>query len=124
MMHDPVYTHCADSAEQLAPPQSRPSERLSPVSLMSAAPTLSALSISALAKHCIREMSNYRNGESSNELYGLELFRRAIVQSNQDAWLCLQQCFSELVFSWLRRHPRKEDASRIDSVGSNVASAC
>ena len=123
MMHDPVYTQCADSAEQLAPPQRRPSERLSPVSLMSAAPTLSALSISALAKQCIREMSNYRNGEPSNELYGLELFRRAIVQSNQDAWLCLQQCFSELVLSWLRRHPRKEEAYRFDSEENYVARA-
>lgn len=123
MMHDPKYTHYTDSAEQLAPPQRRPSERLSSVSLLSTAPPLSELSISALAKHCTRELSTYRNGEPSNEQYGLELFRRAIVQSNEDAWLCLQQCFSELVLSWLRRHPRKEEARRFDSEENYVARA-
>ena len=123
MMHNPIYKRFTDSAGQLAPPQNIPSERLSSMSLMLAAPTLSELSISALAKHCTREISNYRNGEPSNELYGLELFRRAIIQSDQDAWLCLQQCFSELVLSWLRRHPRKEEAYRFDSEENYVASA-
>jgi hypothetical protein len=123
MMHDPKYTYYADFAEQLAPPQSRPSKRGSPVSLLSTAPPLSELSISALAKHCTREVNNYRSGEPSNEQYGLELFRRAIVQSNEDAWLCLQQCFSGLVLSWLRRHPRKEEARRFDSEENYVARA-
>ena len=122
-MHDRNYIHYADSAEQLAPPQSRPSERFSPMSLMSTEPALSELSTSALAKHCTRELSTYRNGEPSNELYGLELFRRAIVQSDQDAWQCLQQCFSELVLNWLRRHPHKEEARRFDSEENYVARA-
>lgn len=121
MMHDLIYTQCADPVEQLTPLPSRPSERKPSVSLKSAEPPLSALSISALAKHCAREIGNYRNGEPSNELYGLEIFRRAILQSDQDAWQCLQQCFSELVLSWLRRHPRKEEAYRFDSEENYVA---
>jgi hypothetical protein len=120
MMHDPIYTHWADYTEKLAPPQRMPSERLA---LVADAPTLSALSVSALAAHCMREISNYRNGEPSNELCGLELFRRAILQSNRDARLYLQQCFSEIVLSWLRRHPLREEAYAFDSEENYVARA-
>src|SRR5437763_14198330 len=69
-----------------------------------------ALSISTLVEQCRREIGAYRRGEPSNEAFGLELLRRAIVQGDQDAWAGLQQCFDETVRVWLHNHPRREVA--------------
>ena len=120
-MYDVIHTPCMDDAEQSATPQHLPSKRLSPVSLVSAAPPLSEMSTSALAESCIRENDHYRNGESNDEQFGLELFRRAILQDDQDAWAGLQQCYSELVLNWLRRHPGREVACRLDPEENYVA---
>jgi hypothetical protein len=115
MMHDPMDMPCGDEGEKPPTPQSEPSERLSPESLMSDAPTLSEMSLAALTEYCIRETSHYRNGEPFDEQYGLELFRRALLQHDQDARGHLQQCFSETVLNWLRRHPYRETAQCFDS---------
>lgn len=120
-MYDVIYTPCQGDTAQFAPPQNVPSERLSPASLVSAAPSLSEVSNSALAQLCTREISHYRNGEPTNEQFGLELFRRAILQGDPDAWACLQQCYSELVLNWLRRHPGREMACRLDLEENYVA---
>ena len=119
-MHDPVYASCNDSEEEPPVAQSISSEKLSPVS---PAPTsaLSTMSVSILAEHCTRESSKYRNGEPADDRYGLELFRRAVMQHDQDAWEWLQQCYSELVLSWLRRHPKQEAACYLDSEKNYVA---
>jgi hypothetical protein len=121
MMHDPIHTSSMDNTEDSATPQDVSSERLSPEPLISTMLTISEMSASTLAEYCIREISHYRNGEPNDEQYGLELFRRAILQGDQDAWACLQQCFSGLVLSWLRRHPRGEAACRLDREENYVA---
>lgn len=120
-MYDVIHTPCMDDAEQSATPQHLPSKRLSPVSLVSAVPPLSEMSTSALAESCIRENDHYRNGEPNDEQFGLELFRRAILQGDHDAWAYLQQCYSELVLNWLRRHPGREVACRLDPEENYVA---
>lgn len=120
-MYDVIYTPCMDDAEQSATPQNVPSERLSPTSLVSAVPSLSEMSTSALAQLCKREINHYRNGELNDEQFGLELFRRAILQADQDAWASLQQCYSDLVLNWLHRHPGREVACRLDPEENYVA---
>ncbi len=81
------------------------------------------MSVSALVEQCQREIQTYRRRELSNETYGLELLRRAIIQSDQDAWEGVQQCFGEFVRGWLLGHPRREGTCRLESEVTYVALA-
>jgi DNA-directed RNA polymerase specialized sigma24 family protein len=49
--------------------------------------------------------------------------RRAIIQSDQDAWAGIQQCFGEFVRGWLLGHPRREAARHLESEETYVALA-
>jgi hypothetical protein len=81
------------------------------------------MSVSVLAEHCKREISDYRKGMSCNEQYVLELLRRATLQCDQDAWFCLQQCLSEIALSWIHSHVYRDAAYRYDSIENYVAQA-
>ena len=81
----------------------------------------SEMNASELAAHCVGELNNFRRGESGTETYSVELLRRATVQGDQEAWSWIQQCFSGLVLSWLRRHPNREAACDLDSEENYVA---
>jgi hypothetical protein len=74
-----------------------------------------------LAAQCIKELDHYRRGDPSTEAFGLELLRRAIRQSDQEAWVWVQHCFSGMVRGWLRRHPQREVACRLESEENYVA---
>jgi hypothetical protein len=106
--------------EQRRTIQSAPVEPASPVSSFKEA-AYKALSIEALAAQCSREIDNYCKGEPWTDEYGLELLRRAIVQGDQEAWVGVQHCFNGLVRRWLRRHPKREVACRLESEESYVA---
>jgi DNA-directed RNA polymerase specialized sigma24 family protein len=121
MIQDPTYTLCADEGEMLPPLQSISPERVSaPVPLE---PVLGVMSVSMLAGHCMREISNYRRGETCDERYCLELLRRAMVHGDPSAWAYVQQLFSVIVRGWMRRHPSREAAYRLDSEENYVAQA-
>jgi hypothetical protein len=81
----------------------------------------SEISSTELARHCVGEIHNFRWGELSSEKYSVELLRRATVQGEQEACVWIQQCFSELVLSWLHSHPRRGAACELDSEGNYVA---
>lgn len=83
----------------------------------------SAMSLKALVDRCSREIGNFRRGAEFDDQYCLELFRRAIMQQDQEAWEILQEQFKKEVFGWLRRHPRREIACRFDSEENYVAHA-
>lgn len=121
MIQDPTYTLYADEGETLPPLQSLSPERGSVSVLLE--PVLSVMSVSVLAGHCMREISNYRRGETDDERYCVELFRRATLQSDPSAWEYMQQIFSVIVHGWMRRHPSREAASRLDSEENYVAQA-
>lgn len=106
-MHDPLHTPSGRRTEQPGVPSE---------SLSSVAPASSAMSIAVLTEHCTREISNYRKGMPCNEQYALELLRRATLQSDQQAWLCLQQCLNEIALSWIHSHVYRDAAYRYDSV--------
>ena len=55
-------------------------------------------------------MSTYDCGNSSNNEYVVDALRRAIVEGEQDARLCLQQYLGDVVLGWLGQHPRRETA--------------
>jgi hypothetical protein len=83
----------------------------------------SELCLPVLAAHCLAEIDNDRRGEPYTERYGLELFHRAITQSNQEAWVWVQYCFGGMVHDWLRRHPQRALACRLESEANYVAQA-
>src|SRR5260221_4250918 len=79
------------------------------------------LSNAALAEQCLLELEAYRRGEPCDEAYGLELFRRATVERDPEAWEWVQRCFGEIVLGWLRRHPSRAAACRLESEENYVA---
>lgn len=81
----------------------------------------SALSNAALAEQCLLQLDAYRRGELCDGSYGLELFRRATVEGDVEAWEWVLRCFGEIVLAWLRRHPSRAAACRLDSEENFVA---
>lgn len=55
-------------------------------------------------------MGSYECGNSSSNEYVVDALRRAIVEGEQNARLCLQQYLGDVVLGWLREHPRSETA--------------
>jgi len=86
-------------------------------------PPCSEMSLPALTAQCVEELDHYRRGELCTEAYGLELLRRATMQGDQEAWAGVQQCFGGMVRGWLRRHPQREVACRLQSEENYVAQA-
>jgi len=70
------------------------------------------MSLSALADRCMREIEKYRRNELHNDQYCLEIFYRAMVKHDPDAWELLQQRFTPTVKTWMRNHPQRDVACR------------
>jgi DNA-directed RNA polymerase specialized sigma24 family protein len=68
------------------------------------------MSLTALADHCMREIEKYRHKEPYDDQYCLEIFHRAMVKHNHDAWEILQKRFSPTVRAWMRNHPQRDVA--------------
>src|SRR5579859_161019 len=74
--------------------------------------SLSEMSLAALTQCCTQELAKYRRKEPSNDIYCLEIFRRAVMQRDNEAWTILRALFSESVKLWIARHPYREAALR------------
>jgi hypothetical protein len=120
MVYDLMDTSCAEDGEPSNAQESIPTEKGSLVPLLSN-PPCSELSLPVLAAQCLRELDNYRRGEPCTDTYGLELLRCATIQGDQETWSWVQHCFGELVRGWLRRHPKREVACRLESEENYVA---
>jgi DNA-directed RNA polymerase specialized sigma24 family protein len=81
----------------------------------------SALNTPQLAAQCLKEIDNFHQGEQYTDVYGVELLRRATMLGDPEAWERIQYCFSSLVLGWLRRHPYRETACRLESEENYVA---
>jgi hypothetical protein len=92
-----------------------------PVSAMSELP--GEMSLSVLADRSMSEINRYRRGETSNDQYSLEMFRRAMQEHDDAAWTMLQDHFQGFLLAAFRRHPRSEAATRLDSPENYVARA-
>lgn len=79
------------------------------------------MSLSALADRCISEIQHYRHKEPYNDRYCLEMFHRAMVKHDPDAWELLQQRFTPTVKAWMRNHPQRDIACRHQSEEDYVA---
>lgn len=61
-------------------------------------------SVNDLAAHCAEETNKFLRQNASNDRYCLELFRRAIVRRDEDAWACIYQQYAPLVLTWVNQH--------------------
>jgi DNA-directed RNA polymerase specialized sigma24 family protein len=79
------------------------------------------MSLSALADRCISEIQHYRRHEPYNDRYCLEIFHRAMVKHDPQAWELLQRRFTPTVKAWMRNHPHRDIACRHQSEEDYVA---
>jgi DNA-directed RNA polymerase specialized sigma24 family protein len=70
------------------------------------------MSLTTLAAHCMREIEKYRHKEPFNDQYCLEIFHRAMVKHDSEAWELLLKRFSPTVKAWMRNHPQRDVACR------------
>lgn len=66
--------------------------------------TLQLYSINELARCCSDETNKFLRQNVSNDRYCLELFRRAIVKRDDDAWACIYAQYAPLVLTWVTQH--------------------
>ena len=62
------------------------------------------LSILELARRCSEETSHFLKSGTSDGRYCLDLFRRAVVHHDDDAWACLYQQYAPLVLTWVNQY--------------------
>jgi len=122
MFDELMYTGNVNDGEPFIAPKSLSADWSSLASFL-ANPLCSEMSIPILAVHCLRELNHYHRGEPYTDIYGVELFRRAITQDDQEAWAAVQHCFGGMVRGWFRCHPSRETACRLESEDHYVALA-
>lgn len=75
----------------------------------------SSLTVSQLAECCQAEGKKYQQTGQSNEVYCLELFRRALVEQNQMAWHAIYVQYQALVAAWVHGYSRfSETGEEVD----------
>lgn len=72
---------------------------------MSQSNPIQSLSLNALATACGEQSQRYRDlgADQSDSRYCYELFRRAIVNGDQSAWVCIYQTYETQVVRWVRQ---------------------
>jgi hypothetical protein len=111
-------THIA--VEQLLTEQEALTKQLFPASDANKS-SWSTLNTPQLADHCLKELDHYHRGEPYTDVYGIELLRRATILDDPQAWERMQYCFGSIVLAWLRRHPSREMACRLENEEYYVA---
>lgn len=82
---------------------------------------LRQMGLSSLATRCSEEMSRQRRKEVFNDQYCLEIFRRAMLERVDQAWLTLHLRFGDTIRIWLRSHPSSDLALKRDTEENFVA---
>jgi hypothetical protein len=75
---------------------------------------LKEMSLNTLTEYCAREMVKYRHKEECDDSYSLEIFRRAVMLCDNDAWIALQRQFNDNVRGWLGIHSHRALALRYE----------
>lgn len=89
---------------------------------------LQRLPLSDLALFCAHELQVFTEGGAPNDLYPVELFRRAVVLHDSAAWGCIYRQYAPFVLPSLLQHPQaqqlleqNEPAALLDAVLSTFA---
>lgn len=70
--------------------------------------------IVALKSRCAQEISKYYRQRQGDDRYCLEIFRRAMIDGDNEAWTALQEQFRANVMSWLHSHSKRQEALQVD----------
>ena len=73
---------------------------------------LDTMSLSALEDRCMSQIERYRRNEPHNDQECLEVFYRAMVKHDPDAWELLQRLFTPTVRGWMCHKPYRDIACR------------
>ncbi len=76
--------------------------------------SLHSMPLFTITSRCSQEINNRYRGLPSDERFCLEIFRRALLEGDNDAWAALQKQFSENIVRWFRRHPKRWEALEIE----------
>ncbi len=87
------------------------------------APPPEQLSINELARSCSEETNKFLKQNASDDRFCLELFRRAIVKRDDDAWACIYQQYAPLVLTWVTQHQSAAPVLGQDGSGPLVNAA-
>ena len=82
---------------------------------------VSQMKLTVLADLSTHELQRYRRKEPFDDRYYVEIVRRALVERTDDAWLALEECFSETIRCWLHSHPSRDVALLRDSEENYIA---
>ena len=115
-----MNTGSLDDEVQQIPSQGIPSQLLS-FALQPGYLASSAMSPWEIAEDYMWGIRTSGGADAYDDGSTLELFRRAIVQSDQDTRRCLERGLGEIMRDWLHRHPRSEEACRLGSEEGYVA---
>ena len=66
---------------------------------------LQHMPVAHLAQKCAQETQHYFRKKSNDSSYCLELFRRAILNGDEDAWDAIYNQYQPQVERWVYRHP-------------------
>src|SRR5215216_6092591 len=66
---------------------------------------LQSMPVDDLAQKCAQETQSYFHKRSNDSSYCLELFRRAIIRRDDDAWAAIYAQYQPQVERWVYRHP-------------------
>jgi len=64
---------------------------------------------------CSQEVSKYHQQHQVDDRYCLEIFRRAMIDGDNEAWIALQEQFRANVTNWLRSHSSRQQALLVDT---------
>ena len=67
-------------------------------------PGLQQLTVASLAQRCAQETERFFKRQSYDPRFGYELFRRALVDRNEQAWECIYTQYGPLVTGWVHQH--------------------
>ncbi len=70
--------------------------------------SLRTLPLEVLRRRCAEQSTRFFRREPYNPRYCFEIFRRAIVERNEEAWEHIYHQYRPLVDYWFRRHPLGE----------------
>ena len=63
------------------------------------------LTLVGLAYHCKKQSSHFQRGHSSDSSFCYELWRRALEERDEEAWIFVYAQYERLVISYIKRHP-------------------
>jgi hypothetical protein len=84
---------------------------------MPATDLLKGYSLSDLCSHCREEILRFRRGEAFDDAFCFEIFRRAVVEHEEECWRELHDIYHDQILAWCRRASRGSDINAEDLVG-------